>query len=202
LEKDPGLTEEVVSGILKFWPKVNSPKEVMFLNELEEILDIVEPNEFIKIQVPLFQRISRCVSSPHFQVAERALYYWNNEYIVNLIGENANVILPIIFGALYRNSKTHWNRTIHGLIYNALKLFMEISPKLFDDCTNKYKQSRQMDRKKQKDREDAWEKLDALAAANAKKLSMNPTAIRTTPLRLPEPRCTFISNLKCLIILM
>jgi Protein phosphatase 2A regulatory B subunit (B56 family) len=31
------------------------------------------------------------------------------------------------------------NKTIHGLIYNALKLFMEMNQKLFDDCTQKYK---------------------------------------------------------------
>ncbi|KAJ1550148.1 Serine/threonine-protein phosphatase 2A 56 kDa regulatory subunit delta isoform, partial [Nowakowskiella sp. JEL0078] len=110
LEKDPALTVEVVCGLLRYWPKVNSPKEVMFLNEIEEILDVVEPQEFGKIQVPLFQQISRCVSSPHFQVAERALYFWNNDYIINLIGDNASVILPIMFPSLYRNSKTHWNR--------------------------------------------------------------------------------------------
>ncbi len=78
------------------------------------------------------------------KVAERALYLWNNEYIVNLMGDNVAVILPIMFPPLYRNSKTHWNRTIHGLVYNALKMFMEISPKLFDECTNKYKQARQV----------------------------------------------------------
>ncbi len=27
-----------------------------------------------------------------FQVAERALYYWNNEYIMSLIEENSNVV--------------------------------------------------------------------------------------------------------------
>ncbi len=34
-------------------------------------------------------------------------------------------------------------RTIHGLIYNALKLFMEMNQKLFDDCTQHYKMERQ-----------------------------------------------------------
>ncbi|CAK5026255.1 unnamed protein product [Meloidogyne enterolobii] len=32
-------------ALLKYWPKVHSPKEVMFLNELEEILDVIEPTE-------------------------------------------------------------------------------------------------------------------------------------------------------------
>ena len=58
---------------------------------------------------------------------------------MSLISDNAATILPIMFPALYRNSKNHWNKTIHGLIYNALKLFMEMNPKLFDECTQQYK---------------------------------------------------------------
>lgn len=131
-------------GLLKYWPKTHSPKEVMFLNELEEILDVIEPAEFQKVMVALFTQIAKCVSSPHFQVAERALYYWNNDYIMSLITENSTVILPIMFPALYNNSKTHWNKTIHGLIYNAIKLFMEMNHKLFDECNNKFRNERQL----------------------------------------------------------
>ncbi|KAG0380989.1 hypothetical protein BGX24_001698 [Mortierella sp. AD032] len=166
LEKDPGLTEEVIHGLLRFWPKVNSPKEVMFLNEIEEVLDVIEPLEFVKIEGPLFTQIARCVSSPHFQVAERALYFWNNEYIVNLIHDNANEILPIMFQSLYKNSKAHWNRTIHGLVFNALKLFMDVTPQLFDECTNHYRQARQNDRKRLQDREELWLRLEQQAADN------------------------------------
>ena len=157
LEKDGSLAEEVVLGLLKYWPKVNSPKEVMFLSEVEEILDVIDPAEFQKIQVHLFQQLARCINSQHFQVAERALYYWNNEYIVNLMSDNMAVVLPIVFPALYQNSKSHWNRyvlfwprprvcltkypsTIHGMVYNALKLFMELNPDLFDETLQQYKQ--------------------------------------------------------------
>ncbi|XP_045030672.1 serine/threonine-protein phosphatase 2A 56 kDa regulatory subunit gamma isoform isoform X2 [Daphnia magna] len=168
LEKDPSLTEPVVLSLLKFWPKVHSPKEVMFLNELEEILDVMEPAEFSKVMVPLFRQLSRCVSSPHFQVAERALYYWNNEYIMSLISDNASVILPIMFPALYKNSKSHWNKTIHGLIYNALKLFMEMNQKLFDDCTQQYRSERLKEKEKFKEREEFWSQIEAEAIKNPK----------------------------------
>jgi len=40
----------------------------MFLNELEEILDVLEPGEFQTVMVPLFRQLAKCVSSPHFQV--------------------------------------------------------------------------------------------------------------------------------------
>ncbi|XP_046369208.1 serine/threonine-protein phosphatase 2A 56 kDa regulatory subunit delta isoform-like isoform X8 [Haliotis rufescens] len=165
LEKDPSLTEPVIMGLLKFWPKVHSPKEVMFLNELEEILDVIEPAEFTKVMGPLFKQLAKCVSSPHFQVAERALYFWNNEYILSLISDNASAVLPIMFPALYK-SKEHWNKTIHGLIYNALKLFMEMNQKLFDDCTQQYKAERQKEKEKNKQREEAWTKIHTLAKDN------------------------------------
>ena len=167
LEKDATLTEPVVRGLLKFWPKTCSQKEVMFLGEIEEILDVIEPSQFVKIQEPLFRQIARCVSSPHFQVcnkkmytmklefvikwifklflqvAERALYFWNNEYIMSLIEENNHVIMGIMFPALYRISKEHWNQTIVALVYNVLKTFMEMNSKLFDELTASYKSERQ-----------------------------------------------------------
>lgn len=45
-----------------------------------------------------------------------------------------------MYPAFYRNSRNHWNKTIHGLIYNALKLFMEMNQKVFDECTTQYYQ--------------------------------------------------------------
>ncbi|XP_037953345.1 serine/threonine-protein phosphatase 2A 56 kDa regulatory subunit delta isoform-like [Teleopsis dalmanni] len=166
LEKDPSLSEPVIKSLLKFWPKTHSPKEVMFLNELEELLDVIEPAEFQKVMVPLFGQIAKCVSSPHFQVAERALYYWNNEYIMSLIADNSQVILPIMFPALNHNSKTHWNKTIHGLIYNALKLFMEMNQRLFDECSKNYRQDKQMEHEKRSQRDELWQQVENLAKNN------------------------------------
>ncbi|KAG8785746.1 Serine/threonine-protein phosphatase 2A 56 kDa regulatory subunit delta isoform [Serendipita sp. 401] len=167
LEKDSSLTEEVLLGLLKYWPKVNSPKEVMFLNEVEEVLDVIDPLEFQKTQVPLFQQLARCVNSQHFQVAERALYYWNNEYIVNLMGDNLHVILPIVFPALYQNSKAHWNRTIHGMIYNALKTFMDMNPELFEDAVQNFKRERIAERERLINRYEGWKKIRDTAVQNS-----------------------------------
>ncbi|XP_013398866.1 serine/threonine-protein phosphatase 2A 56 kDa regulatory subunit epsilon isoform isoform X2 [Lingula anatina] len=171
LEKDATLTEPVVRGLLKFWPKTCSQKEVMFLGEIEEILDVIEPTQFQKIQEPLFKQIARCVSSPHFQVAERALYYWNNEYLMSLIEENSNIIMPIMFPALYRISKEHWNQTIVALVYNVLKTFMEMNGKLFDELTSNYKADRQKEKKKEKEREELWKKLEKLELKDKAKLA-------------------------------
>ena len=44
------------------------------------------------------------------QVAERALFLWNNEYIVSLIAKSRDVILPVLYPALEANTTKHWNR--------------------------------------------------------------------------------------------
>ncbi|GAA5843783.1 hypothetical protein JCM9279_000142 [Rhodotorula babjevae] len=189
LEKDASLTREVVDGLLKYWPKVNSPKEVMFLNEVEEILDVIEPAEFTKVMVKLFQQLARCVSSQHFQVAERALYYWNNEYIVNLIGENIDAILPIVYPSLHTISNGHWNRQIHNLAYNALKLLMDLNADVFEQCSAEYKRQRQGEKQREKQREDKWHALRDTALHNRRQSgSTIPRALLDDD---PVPRGTF-----------
>lgn len=160
LEKDPTLTEEVILGLLKYWPKVSSPKEVLFLIEIEDIFEVMEPSEFVKIQVPLFVQLAKCISSPHFQVAERALYYWSHDYFCSLVTENSETILPIIFSALHENSSGHWNKTIHSMIFNATKLFMEANPVLYDQCAILYRQSKEAAEGRKKAREDSWKRLE------------------------------------------
>lgn len=65
------------------------------------------------------------------QVAERSLFLWKNEYIVSLISQSKTEILPLIFSSLERNSRDHWNQTVHGLTNNVRKLFMEMDSALF-----------------------------------------------------------------------
>lgn len=173
MEKDLTLSESIVKGLLKFWPKTCSQKEVMFLGEMEELMDVIDPNEFRKIVDPLFRQIAKCVSSSHFQVAERALFLWNNEYLASLMEENQAAVMPIMFPALFRVSKEHWNQAILTLVYNVLKTFMELNGPLFEELTANYKQEEAKSKKKEKDREELWKKLEKLqmtATTNSKTL--------------------------------
>ncbi|KAF6210193.1 hypothetical protein GE061_013296 [Apolygus lucorum] len=131
LEKDPKLTETAITQMLRYWPKTCSHKEVIFLAGVEEIFDVIEPNQFVKIEVPLFQQIAKCIVSPHFQVAERALYFWNNEYLLSLLNKHITTVMPIVFPSVYK-AKDHWNKAIVALAYNVLKSFMEMDSELFD----------------------------------------------------------------------
>ncbi|KAL5355668.1 phosphatase 2A regulatory B subunit-domain-containing protein [Aspergillus floccosus] len=186
LEKDASLTEEVVLGLLRYWPKVNSTKEVMFLNEVEDIFEVMDPHEFAKVQEPLFQQLAKSVASPHFQVAERALYFWNNEYFCNLVSDNVETILPIMFPPLFENSKGHWNRTIHSMVYNAMKMFMEINPQLFDECSHEYNERQNTAEQREQARKDRWEKLAEQAKERKNGVPPPPAPALDVPLQIDE----------------
>lgn len=130
LEKDPSLTEDVIMGLLRYWPKINSPKEVMFLNEVEDIFEVMEPNEFLKIQIPLFAQLLKCISSSHFQVSEKVLCFWQNEYFLTLVTENAEVVLPIIFASLYELT----NATQPGIATGTLQQKLADNPNSLTDA--------------------------------------------------------------------
>lgn len=59
-------------------------------------------------------------------------------------------------------------RTIHGLVYNALKLFMDTNPALFEECTQRYQREVQSEAQRAETRRLQWEKIENLAKANPK----------------------------------
>lgn len=164
VEKDYKLADTVIRGLLKYWPVTNCGKEILFLGELEEVLDATQPVEFQRVMVPLFRRIGRCINSTHFQVAERALFLWNNERVVTLIAQNRHVILPIIFESLEKNIQGHWNQSINELTTNVRRMFIEMDPELFEECQTRYMDKEAMVNEKVKQRELTWKKLESIVS--------------------------------------
>lgn len=103
------------------------------------------------------------------QVAERALYLWNNDHIENLIRQNRKVILPIIFPALEKNGCNHWNQVVQSLTLNVRKMFSEIDPELFEECLHKFQET-EAKVEQIKTRHDAtWKHLEEIAATKGAK---------------------------------
>ncbi|KAI4380682.1 hypothetical protein MLD38_006845 [Melastoma candidum] len=137
IDKDPKLATPVIRGLLKYWPITNSQKELMFLSELEEVLEMTSLAEFQKVMTPLFYRIGCCLNSLHYQIAERAHLLWNNEHVLNLIVQNKQAIVPRIFPVLEKNCRTHWNQSILNLSRNLKKVLSDMDEELVLTCQKK-----------------------------------------------------------------
>lgn len=159
VEKDYRLADSVIRGLLKYWPVTNCQKELLFLVELEEVLEVTQATEFQRCINPLFRQIARCLRSPHFQVAEKALFLWNNEAVVSLIAQHRVMVLPIIFEALEKNIQSHWNQAIHGLTVNVRKMFQEMDIELFEECQKHYEENVARSKDLEEQRAITWRKL-------------------------------------------
>lgn len=69
------------------------------------------------------------------------------------------------------------------MVYNAMKLFMEINPQLFDDCSHDYTELQSTAEAREKDRQSKWDRLQKLAQSR-KSLTGTGTATEPSSLSL------------------
>ncbi|CAN8066732.1 unnamed protein product, partial [Agarophyton chilense] len=162
-EKDASLCSEIVSFLLRHWPSTNSRKEVMVLNELEELLELARSEEMGAVMKALFRRIGRCIESAHFQVAERALFYWNNEFVVSLMMQYRREVMTAVVGSLCRNVSSHWNANVLSLSCNVQKLLREMDGNLFERCRAVYEREAADEKRRAAERDVRWRQVYRLA---------------------------------------
>ncbi|KAJ7978847.1 Serine/threonine protein phosphatase 2A regulatory subunit [Quillaja saponaria] len=167
IDKDRKLASTVIKGLLKYWPVTNSQKELMFISELEEVLEMASMVEFQMIMVPLFRRIGCCLNSSHHQVAERAHLLWNNEHVLNLITHNRQVILPLVFPSLARNTQNHWNQAVLNLSLNVKRIFCEMDEELVLACQCKLEEEDSKSNAVAERRRLVWERLETTVSLQA-----------------------------------
>ena len=84
MEKDNSLSIPLIKGLLKIWPITNPAKEVIFLNEIEEVMDThpqIVASKFLDFGPKLLKRMFKTSQSLHYQAAERALLLLNSDTI-------------------------------------------------------------------------------------------------------------------------
>ncbi|RRT59883.1 hypothetical protein GW17_00004313 [Ensete ventricosum] len=193
IEKEPKLASSMIKGLLRYWPITSSQKEVMFLSELEEVLEATNMVELQKCMIPLFRRISFCINSSHFQVmrtvslthaaifplflcysilylyvsflvAERALFLWNNDHVISLVSQHRQAIIPLVVPALERNTRSHWNQAVVNLTQNVKKMLSEMDEELFLVCKTKFEEEEARQMILEEKRRMTWERLESIAA--------------------------------------
>ncbi|XP_066394734.1 serine/threonine protein phosphatase 2A 57 kDa regulatory subunit B' alpha isoform-like [Miscanthus floridulus] len=171
VHKEPGLADAVVTDILRHWPVTNCQKEVLLIEELEEILEVLEPKHFQKLAVPICSRIARCVSSYSSQVAEGALYVWNNERFVELATASPGVmekILPAFVASVESNLELHWSKCVQQVTASVKSLLQQVTPDLYARCADDLATRRSEAEVAAAVRDARWRKLETAAAAAAK----------------------------------
>lgn len=138
LEKDKTLGIDLINGLLKYWPITCPAKEVVYINEIEEILETIgsEGDKNFNLFGPkLLQRLVQTSQNMHYQAAERALLLLNNEIIQKLVRTNLQKGYPIVVGGLInanRGANQHWNATVNTITMTVMRTYMEINREKFE----------------------------------------------------------------------
>jgi serine/threonine-protein phosphatase 2A regulatory subunit B' len=141
VQKDAKLCYHIFTTLLTLWPVSSGSKQVLFIDEMEELIKHLVPADFERLLPRLVPRLTNCITSPHSQVAERTLRLWDVASFVKLINANREFTFPPIISALYRNATQHWYGPVHGRTFDVLKAFMEADEALFSESSAKHRRS-------------------------------------------------------------
>jgi hypothetical protein len=98
------------------------------------------------------------------QVAERTLFLWNNEHLFDMISQNRQVILPLIYPALEWNTRWHWNQSVLNVTLNVRKMFLDVDEKLLLSCQSNFQEEEEKRAATEERRRLMWEQLERSAA--------------------------------------
>ena len=138
---------------------MSSSKQLLFLQELEEVLELTKSEHFDVVVIPLFKRLSRCIESRHCQVAERTLMLWSNQPVFTLMTDFRYKVLPLVYGVLKKNSDSHWNSTVQSLSDNILNFFRVVDEAFFTEVSSASPAEVDLAESERRQREVKWEKL-------------------------------------------
>ncbi|CAH1424558.1 unnamed protein product [Lactuca virosa] len=168
VQKEAELGGVVIGKILRYWSVTNCQKEVLLIGEIEEIVENMDRRQYLKVALPLWSQIAKCINSDNSQVAERGLYVWNNEQLMKVVSEDIEMVFPYIVEALEKNLTCHWSKNVQELTENVKILLQELDPILYKTCVEMIKIRELTARLEENTRRRKWERIEMAALATTK----------------------------------
>lgn len=100
----------------------NSPKEVLFLHELEKVIAECTVPLTSKARSYMVTRLLSGISSLHAAVCQRALSFWRNEKVLKDLQGSDSLLSKSCEHTLAKTSLEHWSSTVKNMAGAALLL--------------------------------------------------------------------------------
>ena len=163
IEKDMDTAIIILKKILAYWPWPSSMKQILMLDELEEIMEIITFDLLEKDDVGdvLMRTLARCLASQNFQVAERTLLIWQNEHLIQegiLKKQHNGYVLPYILPSLLER-REYWHVAVTNLSSQLIQTFQSDDIELYDACKSQYEQNKRKEAQERTVRDAEWSKI-------------------------------------------
>ena len=131
---------------MRYWPTGNTGKELLFLNELEDLFEPLQPNHVRDYVKPLGRRLARCLASSCSQIVERVLYLWNSPSFTLLFirdKQNAAVLAPLVYDALRHRSEDTSNVSLRQMAILVIGILIDSNMELAEKLAESYSSANQ-----------------------------------------------------------
>ncbi|KAE8682322.1 G2/mitotic-specific cyclin-1-like [Hibiscus syriacus] len=104
------------------------------------------------------------IENLRFQVAERALYVWNNEQFVKMASAAMEEVFPVVVQGMESNLKMHWSKSVKQLTENVKSMLEEMDPTLYEKCLREIDCRESEARREQIRRQQRWTEIEMAAS--------------------------------------
>lgn len=132
VSKDPLLAFPLVEGLLKYWPFANYGKETKFLQELLEVLDVCDSPKLEPYIDRLFRRLIKSIASPHLQVSDTAMCFFENDFFLSILKQYKSKTFPILVPVIVHLADTHWHKLLQDSLTALRNILKDIDSVQFE----------------------------------------------------------------------
>lgn len=166
IRKDARLGNNLLQFLIGHWPLTLDHKSELFINEISQVIDDINTVDLQQNIKSLFERITIAAESPCTTLADKALKFLSNNTIQNMIVENAEPLLDILFPPLFRITCGHWQKTLQLAALKEMNCLMELVPEEFKAAAETYKENSLYEKTRKMRKKNLWEDVAKVAAKN------------------------------------
>jgi hypothetical protein len=107
---------------------------VLFLQELPEVLEFCEADKLKPLVTKLFKRIVRCIAGSHLQVADRAMCLFESESFIQIIKQYKTLTFNMLVPVIVKLADNHWHKMLQESLTALKEILHKIDPTAFDNA--------------------------------------------------------------------
>jgi serine/threonine-protein phosphatase 2A regulatory subunit B' len=168
---DAGLLGPTFEYIFAHWPSSTVHKQLIFLDEIEELTqsysEIITP----EIGQSIFRQLAKLVNVPHIEIAEMVLeLIWKDSFSM-LIAEQAEAAMQILLSPLAAAAKRNWSPNVRENAESCINMFRQLDEALFVDLMNARRDRKKKKKADKQIRNFRWAKVFESAKAHDKSIT-------------------------------
>lgn len=165
------LLEPTIRYITQHWPCSTIRKQLIFLSELEGLVNNYNQAVTKDIAEIVFRQLSELVNQPNIDLSETTINIILGPALEGPLETYADLAISILVQPLFNAAKQNWNEFVREDATTTLQLLSDIDENLFKKYVTKMKEERKKKKTYQQIWKTNWAKVFETAKAHDKKIS-------------------------------